>query len=653
MDKYKMNAHKYFLYGMQEYLLKKYCKIENKRMQSLRGLLEEFIVLETNIKLNNSDGKKLINGKRALLDAILFNLKNTPLIKDRELSKDIELITKVIEEGKKQLNNEKKCEEIEKKNEEKEELSNKILYNCLSSFNKKLRNYNVLNCLIDIHAKFNKNFTDVEVLIDCYVGELLYEGYSLSYLESWYKNNFNNQDIDDAKDEKELEEYIEKFKELSENNKKTFTVKISINLPETLKKYFYNKGKKTIDGIEFMLLADDEIPKNDIKFKITQKSICLKADIEACDEIKAVQIVTTTIENYIEVYKAFDTSIGTVPITGCYINENNFDLKSIREYSKDINDREKEDIQEFIELREKNHNNKTIKDIERVINIVQKLSNDASENRLLNAWSALETILRFYDSKSIIGKITEIIPKLIVMYLVKREMNNLWDRLLPLINKDKLDVEGLVKCKSESNEKKYNKEKFATFLMREETGRKLYENTQANIVINKSVVDLNDWLKHPDILLKKIKFDEEAIVHNITTIYRLRNDLVHNGGVIDRNIENKILTLRYYIKCILGTLIHHIKRNQELTVEEILNSIVLTYNNYIQDINELIKKTKKIYDKNEKDGYKLRDLQHKQDKNDIEIEKLQKDISKSIEEIESIIVDFGIGNIAYPKYLYI
>lgn len=402
-----------------------------------------------------------------------------------------------------------------------------------------------------------------------------------------------------------------------------------------------------------MLLADDEIPKNDIKFKITQKSICLKADIEACDEIKAVQIVTTTIENYIEVYKAFDTSIGTVPITGCYINENNFDLKSIREYSKDINDREKEDIQEFIELREKNHNNKTIKDIERVINIVQKLSNDASENRLLNAWSALETILRFYDSKSIIGKITEIIPKLIVMYLVKREMNNLWDRLLPLINKDKLDVEGLVKCKSESNEKKYNKEKFATFLMREETGRKLYENTQANIVINKSVVDLNDWLKHPDILLKKIKFDEEAIVHNITTIYRLRNDLVHNGGVIDRNIENKILTLRYYIKCILGTLIHHIKRNQELTVEEILNSIVLTYNNYIQDINELIKKTKKIYDKNEKDGYKLRDLQHKQDKNDIEIEKLQKDISKSIEEIESIIVDFGIGNIAYPKYLYI
>ena len=335
-------------------------------------------------------------------------------------------------------------------------------------------------------------------------------------------------------------------------------MKISINLPETLKKYFYNKGKKTIDGIEFMLLADDEIPKNDIKFKITQKSICLKADIEACDEIKAVQIVTTTIENYIEVYKAFDTSIGTVPITGCYINENNFDLKSIREYSKDINDREKEDIQEFIELREKNHNNKTIKDIERVINIVQKLSNDASENRLLNAWSALETILRFYDSKSIIGKITEIIPKLIVMYLVKREMNNLWDRLLPLINKDKLDVEGLVKCKSESNEKKYNKEKFATFLMREETGRKLYENTQANIVINKSVVDLNDWLKHPDILLKKIKFDEEAIVHNITTIYRLRNDLVHNGGVIDRNIENKILTLRYYIKCILGTLIHHI-----------------------------------------------------------------------------------------------
>lgn len=645
MDKYKMNAHKYFLYGMQEYFFNKYSKIENKRMQSLRGLLEDFITLETNIKLNNSDGKKLLNGKRALLDAILFNLKNTPLIKDKELSKDIELIIKVIEEGKKQLNNEKK--------EEKKELSNKILYNCLSSFNKKLRNYNVLNCLIDIHEKYNKKFKDVEVLIDCYVGELLYEGYSLSYLKTWYKDNFNNQDIDSAKDEKELETYIEKFKELSENNKKIFTVKISINLPETLKKYFFDKRSKTIDGIEFVLLSDDEIPKNHTKFTRTQKSICLKSNIKACDEIKAVQIVTTTIGNYIEVYKAFDTSIGTEPIIGCYINENNLDLKNIKEYSKDINYREKEDIQEFIELREKNHNNKTIKDIERVINIVQKLSTDSSENRLLNAWSALENILRFYDSKSIIGKITEIIPKLIVMYLVKREMNNLWDRLLPLINKDKLDIKDLAKCRSESNKKKYNKEKFATFLMREETGGKLCEDTQANIVINKSVADLNRCLKSPDVLLKKIKFDEEAIVHNITTIYRLRNDLVHNGGVVDRNIENKILTLRYYINCILSTLIHHIKRNQELTVEEILNSIVLTYNNYIQDINELINKTKKIHDKNNKNKYKLRDLRQKQDKNDIEIEKLEKDINKSIEEIESIIIDFGIGNIAYPKYLYI
>ncbi|MDZ5252080.1 hypothetical protein [Clostridium sp. LIBA-8841] len=650
MDRYKMNAHKYFLYGVQEYFFNKYCKIENKKIQSLRSLLEDYIDLEMNIRLNSSDVKKLLNGKKALLECILFTLHNIPLNKNKEFSKDIQLIIPLIESAIEQINLEKSGDVTKTSEREK---SNKILYSCLSSFRKKVKNYNILNCLIDIHNKFDRTFKDVEILVDYYVSELLFEGYSLSYLKSWYKQNFNNDDINKAKDEEELQNYIEKFKELSENNKKKFEVKISINLPDSLKKYVLENNKKTIDNIEYCVLSESEIPTNN-KFKVTPKSVCLKADIIACDEIKAVQVATSTIENYIEVYKAFDTSIGAMPITGCYVENTILDLKGTQDYSKYVNEREKEDIQEFIYLREKNHNNRTIKDIERVINIVQKLSNDTSENRLLNAWSALENILRFYDSKSIIGKITEIIPKLIVMYSIKREMNNLWDSILPLINKNKIDIPELTNCKSVLNDKKYDKEKFALFLMKEETGSKLYECTQSNVIINKSVVDLNTWLKNPRELLDKIIFDEEAIRHNITTIYRLRNDLVHNGGIVDKNIENKILMLRYYINCILGTLIHHIKRNEELTIEEVLNSIIVTYNTYIQDIQYLKNLTSKKYENIKKQGYTLRDLSNKKDEaNKLEIQKLEEEIIKQKSEIEDIIVEFGIGNIAYPRYLYI
>lgn len=193
------------------------------------------------------------------------------------------------------------------------------------------------------------------------------------------------------------------------------------------------------------------------------------------------------------------------------------------------------------------------------------------------------------------------------MYSIKREMNNLWDMLFPLIERGKIKIDKLQECKSSENLRKYDKEKFAVFLMKEETGSKLYEATKANVIINKNVVDLHEWLTNPKILLEKIEIDERAIKHNITTIYRLRNDLVHNGGIINRNIQNKIDTLRYYINCILGTLIHHIKRNPELTIEEILNSILVTYDNYINNLKELKKKTDNIHKKIKENKYKNND----------------------------------------------
>lgn len=227
------------------------------------------------------------------------------------------------------------------------------------------------------------------------------------------------------------------------------------------------------------------------------------------------------------------------------------------------------------------------------------------------------------------------------MYSIKREKNNLWEMIFPLIEREKIKIDKLQECKSSENLRKYDKEKFAVFLMKEETGSKLYEATKANVIINKNVVDLHEWLTNPKILLEKIEIDERAIKHNITTIYRLRNDLVHNGAIIDRNIQNKIDTFRYYINCILGTLIHHTKRNPELTIEEILNSILVTYDNYINNLKELKKKTDNIHKKIKEKKYKNNDKDN-----------YKKEEIKLIEELEKTIIEFGIENIAYAKYLY-
>lgn len=658
MDKYKYAANKYFIYSIQEFFANQYLKIENRKMQSIRQLLNDFIELEKNIMLSVSDKEKLRHTRKALLSSILFYLNNSPLKLNILFKNDLELIKDIISNV---INTKEQADKDSYKNE-------KIIFNCISSLNKKINNSNILNILIDIQLSQMFAFEEVDILLEYYISELLYEGYSLDYLNNWYKDKINFKETNTSDDEQEVEKQIVLFKELSNHKEREYGIILSINLPENLKEEVNINKKLNINDIQYQKLDEENIPQEK-EFKTNKKSVYLKALVQSCDDTSAVTTAINTIENYLQVYKVIDTSIGTKAIKGCAIEFEGetrvINLKNDPKYSKEPNYREIEDIQEFIELREhfRSTNNKSnsIRDMERVINIVQKLPEDTIENQLLNAWGALENIVRLYEANSIIEKINSIIPKVIVMYSVKRETNHLWDRILPLINKGKLEVDGIEECKSTDHPKKYNKEKFATFLLREKTGSNLYKKTQVNISINRSVAELNKLLKDPKQLKNKIIFEEEGIRHNINTIYRLRNNLVHNGGNISINVENNILILKYYINCILGTLIHHIKRNPELNIEEVLNSIVLTYENYIKGIDRVIEITnekraelktlenekRKLIAKIKKSSTEERKVLR------IEEGKLKDKINLLIVGIEDEIIKFGVGNLAFVKYLYI
>lgn len=74
----------------------------------------------------------------------------------------------------------------------------------------------------------------------------------------------------------------------------------------------------------------------------------------------------------------------------------------------------------------------SIKQLSNSLGMIKESIEDTPENRLLNSWSSLEYILNSYEGKSIIGKIIDIVPKVIALYLVKDRMNILWDRLLKI-----------------------------------------------------------------------------------------------------------------------------------------------------------------------------------------------------------------------------
>jgi hypothetical protein len=82
-------------------------------------------------------------------------------------------------------------------------------------------------------------------------------------------------------------------------------------------------------------------------------------------------------------------------------------------------------------------------------------------------------------------------------------------------------------------------------------------------------------------MIKIIIYSNIQLVYDISILYIS----------ININIENSVVILKYYINYILAILIYHIKRNLELMVEEILNPITFTYENYLKNIEIAASKT--------------------------------------------------------------
>lgn len=610
--KNKYNSYKYFIYSMLEYFKNKEFKIEEINFGSIRQLLNDYIEIYNKIKANTNDVGKLKRSLDALQENILFYFKNTNLSKHKFINKDIEKIKIILESY------------------NSENLLITESYFSLTAFIKKMNNISILDLWIDIlQSDYTFSFDDIDKLMDCYTSELLFEGYSLKYLEEFWLTQFK--DLKECKTEEEILEEVNKFRELSYIKDSKYDILLNLNIPISLRKELENDETLNIDKLAYKIFNIYEYNEDlvaEIKSKSffkSNKAITLRTVVKATDKYRAMSIAINTISNYLEVYKVIENSINNnirVALLGeKYIEYN---VNDFTKYSRVLSSREKEDIVDFILLREdfrKNNIKSTaINDIENIINILQKLHELTIDNRLLNCWSSVEGITRFYkDASSNINTVNNIIPKVISMYIIKQKMNCLWDWIYPLIKKGILKDDNLNSCISNKDGTKYNKVEFATYLLKDETAKWLYGNTATNIIISRKVAEINNYLKNPSALEKYVEFKIKCIENNINSIYRLRNNLVHSGGCVNVNMENYTQRLQYYLNCILGTLIYHIKRNPDLTISEVLYSIITSYTEYMKNIKELKNKVKGMSDK----------------------------------EKEDTIIKYGIENIAFIKYLYI
>ena len=628
------NIYKYFLVSMKEYFDSEYYKLETVRFDSIIYLLEEYLKLDEEIKKSASDRGKLIRSRKALLNNITFYFENSSFTKSNEFKRDIKNFLKFTQESK----NNKYAEG--QRDSDKEEVENKVdnseIFYSISALYKKISNINILDYWIVIIINDCKSFDDVDKVMECYISELLYKGYSLRYLSEWWRDNFKG--IFNINDENELRRFVEKFKDLSNYKDITYKVILKYNLSEKIKKELNEKQKVSIGNIEYKLISEEyknsiiENNPNNKKFFESNKVTYCEVVINDCDKYRAIEKAILPLQEYNEIYKIVDKSISSVEIKTYLIEENEKfiekNLSKISGYSRELNDREREDIEDFIllrdELRHQGCTNASVNEIESVINLMYKSSGITAENKILNNWTCIENLLKSYTGKSIIDKVNNIVPKVICMYIMKRKMNILWERLYPLLDK-RIKDNKLVECKISDESNKYNPEEFAKYLLSEDA-KNLYENI-SYVTIQRDLAELNKFISHPEDLIKYIETMELAIIHSINSIYRTRNDLVHNGGKLHDFSQHKLCNLQYYLNCLLGTMIFHIKRNSNLSITEILYSIDYSYRAYCDELKALEKEINNAKKKNNKQEF----------------------TSKRNE----IILNSDVEKIIYVKYLYV
>lgn len=614
------NLYKYFLFTIKEYYDSEYYKLENVRFDSIIYLLGEYLRLEKEIRKNISNSKRLIASRKALLDNIIFYFDNSPFKNGSEFKRDIENFLKFVNEK-----------------ENDDTLTNDIFYS-ISAIYKKILNINILDYWISIVIDECESFDDIDKVAECYINELLYKGYSLRYLSEWWRENFKG--IFDVTNENELRSFVKKFKELSNHNNKTYKIILKYNLPDKIKKELNENKIISIGDIEYKLVDEDYknsiIDKNPInkKFFESNKVTYCSVIIKSCDNYSAIEKVVLPLKEYSEIYKIVDKSISNVNIStylieegGKFIEKN---LNNISGYSRELNDREREDIEDFIDLRDdlrnKKINNESIKEIESVINLMHKSFDNTAENKLLNNWACIENLVKSYNANSIIDKVNNILPKVICMYIMKQKMNILWERIYPLLDK-RISDKKLEECKVAEKSNKYNTEEFAKYLLSNDA-EELYKNI-TYVTIQRDLAELNKFISQPEELIKYIDTIEIAIINSINSIYRTRNNLVHNGGKLQDYTQYKLFNLQYYLNCLLGTMIFHIKRNPSLTITEILYSIDYTYRAYKSELVNLKNQIKNEKNKKENKG------------KDFELIRNQ------------IIFNSDIKKIIYVNYLYI
>lgn len=560
------SAKKYFIYNIKR-IIKNNNKILSKKYRpNFIEIITDYIEIYEDYK-NNSYNEKLKKSLTEYLNVISFNIKYFPLKNHTILKSDFDLLISFINA---------------------ETADYKKIYISLHSLKKKMEYLNLIELIIS-EVKSKENFSSIDELSFLFINEILSMGYSLQFLDKWINevklvNSITTDNIDSK---------LSLFERLY-FKKNEFTYYLNIHNNNSLlegEQCIFND--KEDNKINILKVSFEDVPKNSF-LQNSKNYDVFKVKIKVMDIFKGIEIIKNAINEYFQLISFINKLDSDMVLEKMIVVDEKGYIQnlSFEEYDKRIlfsgtEIKEKQDINDFIDYRNKalkaNKYQNDLLIIQRALNIVRTQMEQTKENRLINLWSVIEYILTFNEGKSIIGKVKDTIPKLICCYFIKDKINSFWQEVLT-INPKKYEIINEIRenCKKSDTSLEYDLNNFLTYLNTKDGA--LISELDNFSTLQRDIAFIGEFITNKETRKKQIDFLYQEIENDIIRIYRTRNVIVHSGYETNTNIDLKNVRLYKYCNHLLGVLVYFKNKNPNFTIQEILNSIHFTYENYISTI---------------------------------------------------------------------
>ena len=589
-------SQKYFLFKLPDVLNNSFHIFEEKRVESLRLLIH--LCLDTYEEMHESSigADKLAKSYHALLNSLSFQLKRHPFRNLEIYSRDFERISYLIDKM------------------EKEQVSQPQpyeLYLGMKSLLKKLNEEEFVKQYI-VCLKRKLSFTEVDILINSLISELLYSGYSLTYLSKWYASFMKEETFYTMIQNDEVDALIEKLLEWDER-KKEYEIIIPYDIKDEGKRESANQ--LLAKNFEIYYKSDKAIFSDCRDWK-EELYACKK--VFATDYYKAMELVKNEFATEKELFsmwkdKGKSESIKENVRIG-YISNDRLITVDIRKIDNTrlisyFDKNRIEQLNSFIELKDK-MKNEDMDTLERILHTLHNAKAYNIQNRYLNFWSALEYALYPFPRNSIIEKARTVVSESFALFYIKNKMNIFWERLNYTMEKKGAEEEHK-KCKEFMDicrgEKDFDTLKMIEFLQDETKYKDLLNDMEFHVVLKRELMELIMLMTDSRKLKAAIEEYHEEIIHDLDCVYRLRNQLIHSAKGKDESLEHISLRLYRYVNSIVANILYYKKKNAEVGIVEILNSLHNTYNAYMEKLEswEPKKKGDTVKGMTVEDGYSM------------------------------------------------